>query len=101
LKLKEIRKKRDNSSARMSGAECAAGAAINDYDGASAWEEEMREHGYTQEEIEEMRAWPQSRRGKEIRGRWRERESERQSRAERAGNAGAGRENDVERLFIM
>ena len=44
----------------MSGAECAAGAAINDYEGASAWtawtawEEEMREHGYTQEEIEEM-----------------------------------------------
>jgi len=28
-------------------------------------------------------------------------ESERQSRTERAGNAGAGRENDVERLFII
>jgi len=41
----------------MSGAECAAGAAIKEYGGASvwtAWEEEMREHGYTQEEIEEM-----------------------------------------------
>ena len=55
------RKKRDNTIARMSGAEGAADSANNDYESASAWtawEEEMRGYGYTEEEIEEMKAGP-------------------------------------------